>query len=165
MPCALRPALLIVLLAWPLAGCESFAPGPIDLAATHPAEAPAARVAPGEAAATGKPLAQAKSQFAARNFGLAADSYRSAVEERPDNAEAWLGLAAAYDELGRFDLADRAYGRLLKLTGPTPQLLNNRGYSRLLRGDYSAARRDLLAARAKDPENPQIARNLRLLPR
>ena len=162
---AFRRASFIVLLAGPLAGCGSFAPGPLDLAAVHSDAEPALQATSDKNAATSEQLAKAKAHFAARNFGLAAEAYRGAVEARPDNAEGWLGLAAAYDELGRFDLADRAYGRALKLTGPTSQLLNNRGYSRLLRGDYAAARRDLLAARAKDPENPQIARNIRLLRR
>lgn len=162
---AFRPAFLIALLALPLAGCEGIAHAPLELAATH-----GGVVRPGAAVVTAErpstpTLDRAKSLFAAGNFGLAADAYKSAVETGPSNAEAWIGLAAAYDELGRFDLADRAYGAALRITGPTAQVLNNRGYSRLLRGDYAQARRDLLAARARDPKNPQIAQNLRLLRR
>src|SRR5436853_176617 len=79
------------------------------------------------------------------------------------DAEAWLGLAAAYDRLKRFDLADRAYTQAVRLIGPTPDIMNNQGFSYLLRGDYGRARSMLLAAQAKDPKSPYIANNIRLL--
>jgi Flp pilus assembly protein TadD len=41
--------------------------------------------------------------------------------------------------------------------------MNNQGFSYLLRGDYGRARAMLLAARAKAPNNPYIANNIRLL--
>ena len=46
----------------------------------------------------------------------------------------------------RFDLADRAYAQVEKLSGRHATLLNNRGYSYMLRGDLSKARADLSAA-------------------
>src|SRR5215208_5624475 len=63
-----------------------------------------------------------KEHYRAQNYGLAEMHFRRAVETASGDAEAWLGLAAAYDQLKRFELADRAYARLLKLTGPTPEL-------------------------------------------
>ncbi|MCL6609835.1 MAG: S8 family serine peptidase [Geminicoccaceae bacterium] len=72
-------------------------------------------------------------------------------------------LAAAYDRLRRFDLADRAYRQVVRLIGPTPEVLNNQGFSYLLRGDYRRARQTLLAAKAKSPDNPHIKSNLELL--
>ena len=72
----------------------------------------------------------------------------AAVEMYPKDAEAWVGLAASYDRLKRFDLADRAYGQATKLIGDTPELLNNKGYSLLLRGDYARAKTVLLRAQA-----------------
>ena len=78
-------------------------------------------------------------------------------------AEAWLDLAAAYDRLRRFDLADRAYQNATAILGPTAEILNNRGYSYMLRGDYPHARETLMAAAAKDPKNPYIKNNLDLL--
>lgn len=104
-----------------------------------------------------------KKQFRLQNYGLAESHFRTAVERMPGNLEAWLGLAAAYDQLRRFDLADRAYQSAARIGGQTPEFLNNRGYSYLLRGDVGKARRDLNAARAKDPANPSIQQNLRLL--
>jgi len=79
------------------------------------------------------------------------------------SSEAWLGLAASYDELKRYRLADRAYAQALKLIGPTSEFLNNRGYSYLLRGDLRRASQDLSEALAKDPENEKIRNNLAAL--
>lgn len=104
-----------------------------------------------------------KRQYRAGNFGLAEKHFRRAVEMHPRDAEAWVGLAASYDRLKRFDLADRAYDQATGIIGPTPEILNNRGYSYLLRGDYGRARATLLAARAQDPQNPYIQNNIDLL--
>lgn len=104
-----------------------------------------------------------KKQYRASNFGLAERYFRRAVETHPRDAEAWLGLAAAYDRLHRFDLADRAYAQAIGILGPTPEILNNQGYSYMLRGDYKRARTTLLAAKRKDPRNKYVANNLRLL--
>jgi Flp pilus assembly protein TadD len=108
-------------------------------------------------------LSLAKENFREGNYGLAERYFRKAVEAGPRDAEAWLGLAAAYDRLKRFELADRAYSEVLRVTGPTPEVLNNQGYSYMLRGDYPHARATLLEAQAKDPRNPYIANNLALL--
>jgi len=108
-------------------------------------------------------LSVAKKYFRQGGFGLAERYFRRAVELHPKNAEAWVGLAASYDRLRRFDLADRAYNQVLKLIGPTPEVLNNQGYSYMLRGDYRRARATLLAAKSKSPENPYIRNNLELL--
>ena len=44
-----------------------------------------------------------KAQFNDGNYGLAETHFRKAVELNASNAEAWMGLAAAYDQLGRVD--------------------------------------------------------------
>lgn len=113
-------------------------------------------------------LSLAKRQFRESNYGLAELHFRRAVEKAPQgtsrrDAEGWLGLAATYDRLRRFELADRAYSQALRILGPTPELLNNYGYSYLLRGDYRRARVKLLLAREKDPNNPYIQHNIQLL--
>ena len=104
-----------------------------------------------------------KRHFRERNYGLAERHFRRAVEMSPRDAEAWVGLAASYDRLKRFDHADRAYAQALAILGPTPEILNNQGYSYLLRGDYKRARMKLYAARAKDPASPRIQNNIDLL--
>jgi Flp pilus assembly protein TadD len=108
-------------------------------------------------------LSLGKKQYRANNFGLAEKYFRHAVELHPRDAEAWLGLAASYDRLRRFDLADRAYAQAIGIVGPTVEILNNQGYSYMLRGDYKRARAKLIAAQRRDPGNKYVANNIRLL--
>jgi Flp pilus assembly protein TadD len=108
-------------------------------------------------------LSLGKKQYRANNFGLAEKHFRRAVELHPRDAEAWLGLAASYDRLRRFDLADRAYAEAIKIVGPTVEILNNQGFSYMLRGDYRRARATLLRAERKDPGNKFVRNNLKLL--
>lgn len=108
-------------------------------------------------------LSLGKKHYRQNSFGLAEQHFRRAVEKGPKSLEAWIGLAASYDKLRRFDLADRAYAQAIRLAGPTPEILNNQGYSYLLRGDRRRARTTLLQAQAKDPGNPYIRNNLELL--
>ena len=108
-------------------------------------------------------LSLGKENFREGNYGLAERYFRKAVESDPKDAEAWLGLAAAYDRLRRFDLADRAYAEVIRITGATAEVLNNQGYSFILRGNFIRAREVLLAARAKEPRNPYIENNIALL--
>ena len=108
-------------------------------------------------------LSLGKKQYRANNFGLAEKHFRLAVEKHPRDAEAWLGLAASYDRLRRFDLADRAYAQAIGILGPTVEILNNQGYSYMLRGDYKRAHATLAAALRKDPNNKYVQNNLRLL--
>ena len=108
-------------------------------------------------------LETAKMHFRAAHYGLAELHFRRVVEKTNGSVEAWLGLGASYDKLKRYDLADRAYARAFKLAGPIPELLNNRGYSYLLRGNLARASADLSAAVAADPDNESARNNLRLL--
>jgi Flp pilus assembly protein TadD len=108
-------------------------------------------------------LSLGKKYFRTGNFGLAEKHFRRAVEQHPRDAESWVGLAATYDRLKRFDLADRAYAQAVRIVGDTPEIMNNRGFSYMLRGDYQKARRTLLAAKSKAPDNPYIRNNLELL--
>jgi tetratricopeptide (TPR) repeat protein len=104
-----------------------------------------------------------KKYFRSNNFGLAEKSFQSAVEHHPNDAEGWVGLAASYDRLRRFDLADRAYAEAIRLIGPTVEILNDQGFSYMLRGDYPRAHKLLAQAQAKDPSNPYVQANLQLL--
>jgi Flp pilus assembly protein TadD len=108
-------------------------------------------------------LSLGKTQFRASNYGLAEQHFRKAVEGHPKDAEAWLGLAASYDRLRRFDLADRAYRHVTAILGPTPEVLNNQGFSYMLRGDYARARQTLRKAQQLAPRNPYILNNINLL--
>lgn len=151
--------IVIAMLCALLAGCEGFA-------ATKTGAAPdltTATVAQPAYPQPGDDLGLGKWHFRAGNFGLSEQHFRRVVEANAASGEGWLGLAAAYDQLRRFDLADRAYTQAVKVVGAKPAVLNNRGYSYMLRGDLRRARQDLNAASRQDPENPLILRNLELL--
>jgi Flp pilus assembly protein TadD len=111
------------------------------------------------------PLRMGLENFSRGNYGLSERYFRDAVEKAPKDAAAWTGLAASYDRLRRFDLADRAYASAIKLTGETVQLLNNQGYSYMLRGNLTKAREKFRRAQELDPANPTISTNLELLNR
>jgi Tfp pilus assembly protein PilF len=108
-------------------------------------------------------LSLGKKYYRAADFGLAEKHFRRAVETHANDAEAWLGLAASYDQLRRFDLADRAYVQAIRIAGPTVEIINNQGYSLMLRGKYREAAAKLAQAAAKAPENAYVKNNIRLL--
>lgn len=108
-------------------------------------------------------LALGKENFASQNFGLSERYFREAVANRSDNVAAWAGLAASYDQLGNFEKADRAYKALVDLKGNDPRVLNNLGYSYLLRGDYKKARSYFNRAQSANPGLEEVQGNLHLL--
>lgn len=120
-------------------------------------------LAPTSGALGGSDREVGKAQFLGGNYGLAEKHFRKATESTPDDAEAWMGLAAAYDRLGRFDLADRAYEQLLKKAGRRPEIVNNMGYSQFLRGDKAKARQLFSEAKAGLTDTRLVDANLRLL--
>jgi tetratricopeptide (TPR) repeat protein len=111
----------------------------------------------------GDDLVLGKRHYREKNYGLAEKHFRRAIEKAPRDGEAWLGLAASYDRLKRYDLADRAYREALAIFGPRPEVINNIGYSYLLRGDLGRAREKFAEAQAKDPGNPTVANNIALV--
>jgi Flp pilus assembly protein TadD len=142
-------------------GADAYAAAPSDAAAE-----PDARASADQGLLGGDPnddLSLGKKQYRANNFAVAEKHFRRAVESHPRDAEAWLGLAACYDRLRRFELADRAYNQAAAIMGPTAEILNNQGYSYMLRGDYKRARVKLAEAQRKDPGNKFVANNIQLL--
>lgn len=107
--------------------------------------------------------AEGRKHFHAGRYGNAEKHFRAAVEANPGNSAAWVGLAASYDQLRRFDLAERAYHRAMDIEGRTATLLNNLGYHYLLQGKKDRARHNFQAAAQLEPNNPRIQANLRLL--
>ena len=110
-----------------------------------------------------EPVRMGLEQFNRGNYGIAQRYFKDGVEKSPKDLTAWIGLAASYDRLRRFDLADQAYLQAIRLGGETVQILNDQGYSYMLRGNLSAARRKFEQAYSLDPGNPVIANNLELL--
>jgi Flp pilus assembly protein TadD len=157
-----------------LAGCSTagnltnpFASNPpgADAHASAPAEAdsePTGSIGP-RLSAEDDDLSQGKAQYRANNFNEAEKHFRRAAERHPRDEEAWLGLAASYDRLHRFTEADQAYDRAIAIVGATAEILNNQGYSYMLRHDYKRAHVTLKAAQRKDPHNKYVQNNLHLL--
>ncbi len=144
---------LVVAAALVVSGCQTSA---IDTMQTTALDAKVADI-------SAQDLAKGKAQFRDANYGLAEKHFRKAVELRADNAEAWMGLAASYDQLGRFDFSDRAYEQLVKLTGREPRVVNNLGYSQLLRGNRKKARKLFNEAQRSAPDDKVISANILLL--
>ncbi|MGO4571814.1 tetratricopeptide repeat protein [Microvirga sp. 2TAF3] len=114
---------------------------------------------------TDQPQRLGREHFARANYALAERYFQAAVERTPQDGESWMGLAASYDQLGRFDLADRAYEQAAGIKGNTPQLLNNRGYSYLLRGDSVQAELLFRQALSANPDDAIIQNNIALVKR
>lgn len=110
-----------------------------------------------------EPVAKGKFHYAKGSYGLAERSFREAVEANSKSAEGWLGLAASYDRLRRFELAERAYTEVIKLEGRSVTVLNNLAYHHMLRGNLPKARSLLEEAAKQDPANPIVAGNFKLL--
>jgi Flp pilus assembly protein TadD len=108
-------------------------------------------------------LREARAHFRNNDFGHSAALYKRAVELRPKDTEALVGLGASYDRLRRFDLSDRVYASLYKLSGDTVQYHNNVGYSQMLRGNLKDALASFRRAKSIDPGNVVVANNLEIL--
>ena len=166
------PILAGVLLALGLGGCTTTgdpSPGPMAMATpevigTEPPTTPTVEE-PGTVKyfPSDEPARLGLENFNRGNYGLSERYFRDAVEKAPRDVTSWVGLAASYDRLARFDLADRAYRFAIKLAGETTQILNNQGYSYMLRGNFAKARQKLMKANAREPNNPVIVNNLQLL--
>jgi len=109
------------------------------------------------------PLERGRLHYSRGDYGLAEKYFRQAVEQNSNNPNAWIGLAATYDRLKRFDLADRSYKVVIKMVGYTVPVHNNLGYHYYLQGEMKKARKHFDAAHNIDPSNPQVIANLELL--
>src|SRR3984957_5766876 len=150
-------------LATGLAACETVreaaVEAPVAAAPVDPVQEPTdVKYYPSDA-----PVRMGLEQFNRGNYGLSQRYFKDAVEKAPKDITAWVGLAASYDRLRRFDLADQAYAQAVRLGGETVQILNDQGYSYMLRGDLTRARRKFAKASELDPTNLTIANNLTLL--
>ena len=87
---------------------------------------------------------------------------KEAVDVNPSAWRAWNALAGEYDKRRDWAQSEAAYGRALNLSKDAPQVLNNRGYSRMLQGRLDEAVTDLVAALRKDPALAAARTNLRL---
>ena len=74
----------------------------------------------------------------------------------------WNAQGAVADMNRDWATADAAYARAEQLAPARPEVVNNQGWSRLLRGNWSEARDDFARAAQLDPKSTRIANNLEL---
>jgi Flp pilus assembly protein TadD len=110
-------------------------------------------------------LAEARNHFRNNDFGYSAALYKRVAELTPESPEGYIGLGASYDRLRRFDLSDRVYASLFKLSGGTAQYYNNVGYSYMLRGNLAQAHANFRKAQQLAPDSVVVANNLEMLAR
>jgi len=105
-----------------------------------------------------------KKQFSDGLYGMALKNFRVALVQEPKSLDRLNAVAATYDKLGRFDLAERYYAQALGVDPNSVQTLNNIGYSFLMQEDYVSARYYLnqadKVARADDDYSGVVGANL-----
>ncbi len=156
-----RGLLALAIVALPLAGCSST--GGDAFGAFGGGSLEKVDIVDVQGYTADRALSEARAHFRLGDFGYSAALYKRYAELTPTDPEGYVGLAASYDRLRRFDLADRVYAALLRLTGGTAQYYNNVGFSHLLRGDTATALADLRKANGLDPQNAVIANNLKMV--
>jgi tetratricopeptide (TPR) repeat protein len=105
-------------------------------------------------------LEMARSAFNNRNYGIAISHLERELAVRPESVSALNGLGAAYDQIGRFDVAQRYYFRALALAADPSATLANLGYSAQLQGKPGEALRILELALYFDPRNETARANM-----
>lgn len=106
------------------------------------------------------PLERGRGLILTGQYGLAIDGLNGVVASDPGNARAMTLLAVAYGQLKRFDLADRYHARALEIDPSSAVILNNWGYSYLVRGDDRRATDLLERAVATSDGRPIVMANL-----
>lgn len=104
----------------------------------------------------------ARREFGRGNYGNAIEYLEKELAQKPASVAALNGLGACYDQLGRFDVAQRYYFRALDLAPESSQTLSNIGYSYLQQGRHREAEAILELSLQKDADNQVAANNLSL---
>lgn len=90
----------------------------------------------------------------------AVTAFRKHLRQEGDSLHGLNGLAIAYSELGRPDLAAEMFSRALTIAPDDPATLNNIGFSALRRADAGLARRYLEKASLQQGDHQEIQGNL-----
>lgn len=101
-------------------------------------------------------VAEARGQFALGNIALALESFRKAARDDPDSADAYVGIAACYDRMGRFDLSRRNYETALAIAPGDPSLLA------ALAGSLDLQQLNVQAAKVRSEIGQRLAANATL---
>ena len=147
-PIAIRPAILVPLLALGLTGCAWFAPRHAAPVGVRPVAANAAT--PGALADDGLYL-DARSAIMRRDYATALDLLQAANTRSANDVRVLNAFGVVYDKLGRFDLSARYYAWAAALDPTSPIIANNVRYSGILRGGQAA---DTALAQASPAPQP-----------
>ncbi len=90
----------------------------------------------------------------------AVTAFRRRIREKGADLKALNGLAIAYNELGRTDLAAEMFSRALAMAPDDPGTLNNIGFAALRRADERLARHYLEQAQRGEGDHAKIEGNL-----
>lgn len=146
-----RPAwILVAALACTACGAAKFSPRIIAAA-----EAPDA--GPGET------VRLAELQFRQGNVALALQQYRKAMRASPADIDAYIGVAACYDRMGRFELSRRYYEEALALDPSDKRVRHNFALSLRLQGRGEEAAR-FIAESGPPPVQPAASITIALPP-
>jgi Flp pilus assembly protein TadD len=96
------------------------------------------------------------------NAELAAGLLERSTKSPAASWRAWDARGVAADIRHDWTLADECYGKAAGLAPGEAEILNNRGWSRLMRGDWAGAVPLFERAAAIDPKSARIANNLEL---
>jgi Flp pilus assembly protein TadD len=94
--------------------------------------------------------------------GEALPVLKKAVAEYPQSWRAWNALGGAYDDQAKWAEADDAYAHALAASNAPAIVINNRGYSYLLRNRLDEATADFVEALRQRPDLETARTNLRL---
>jgi tetratricopeptide (TPR) repeat protein len=101
--------------------------------------------------------------LAGGRLGLASDALQAALARAPRSLDTLNALAATYDLMGRFDLADRYYARALEIDPASVATLNNYGRSHIAREKPEIAAIYLHQAARTESVHPVVVDNLNRL--
>ena len=87
---------------------------------------------------------------------------KKVVADYPQSWRAWNALGGAYDDQAKWAEADDAYGHALAASDAPAIVINNRGYSYLLRNRLDEASADFVEALRQRPDLETARTNLRL---
>jgi len=106
-----------------------------------------------------------KGGISALQIGRYADArplVECAVAAKDASWQAWNARGVLADQSQDWAVADEAYSRAHDLAPNEARIINNQGWSKLLRGDWSAAASLFEQAALQDPKSDRIADNLEL---
>ena len=105
-------------------------------------------------------LGLAERYAAGKQFDLAEDNYKRALDIRPDDIKALNNLGFVYQVRGKYDLAYDMFMRVIELTGGSGVAYNNLASVVYRQGLIDSAEILWQKALESDPQNAQIKKNL-----